>query len=121
MSDLTRRKDRDRPNCRHIYFGEVHIGTIAKSNSIPNAEPKWQWLCGFHPGCEPGEQRGGTEATFEKAHEAFGVAWRVLSAPVPRRRSGLARPERLDRAETGHARRRPTARERWSRPVDLSH
>ena len=28
----------------------------------------------------PGEQRGGTEATFEAAREAFGVAWRVLSA-----------------------------------------
>jgi hypothetical protein len=27
-----------------------------------------------------GEQRGGTEATFEETREAFGAAWRVFSA-----------------------------------------
>ena len=63
MSDLTRRRA-GRANCWHIYFGDVHVGTIAKSNSIPNAEPNWQWLCGFYPGSHPGEQRGGTEANF---------------------------------------------------------
>jgi hypothetical protein len=80
MPELTRRPDPHRPDCWLIYFGDVHVGTIAKSNSIPNAEPKWQWLCGFYPSSEPGEQRGGTKATFEKAREAFGAAWRVLSA-----------------------------------------
>ena len=80
MPDLTRRPDPHRPDCWHIYFGDVHVGTIAKSTGIPNAEPQWQWLCGFYPGSNPGEQRGGTAATFEKAREAFGTAWRVLSA-----------------------------------------
>jgi hypothetical protein len=77
---LTRRKDPHRTDCWQIYFGDVRVGTIAKSNSVPNAEPQWQWLCGFYPGSNPGEQRGGTEATFEKAREAFGVAWRIFSA-----------------------------------------
>jgi hypothetical protein len=80
MPKLTRRQSPDRADCWHIYFGDIHVGTLAKSNSIPNAEPKWQWLCGFYPGSEPGEQRGGTEATFDEAREAFGAAWRVLSA-----------------------------------------
>jgi hypothetical protein len=52
MPDLTRRQSPDRSDCWHIYFGNVHVGTIAKANSIPNAEPRWQWLCGFYPGSE---------------------------------------------------------------------
>jgi hypothetical protein len=31
-------------------------------------------------GLNPGEQRGGAEATFEEARKAFGAAWSVLSA-----------------------------------------
>jgi hypothetical protein len=58
---------------------------------MPN--PNGQWLCGFYPGSEPGEQRGGTEATFEKAREAFGATWRVLSA------TRTEADYRLDRAE----------------------
>jgi hypothetical protein len=34
----------------------------------------------FLSGSDPGEQRGGTEATFEAAREAFNAAWRVFSA-----------------------------------------
>jgi len=36
MPDLTRRRKEPRPR-RHIYFGDAHVGTIAKSNSIPMA------------------------------------------------------------------------------------
>lgn len=60
MPELTRRQSPDRADRWHIYFGDVHVGTIAKSNSIPSGESQWQWLCGFYPGSEPGEQCGGT-------------------------------------------------------------
>ena len=80
MSDLTRRKDPDRPDCWLIYFGDVHVSTIARSVGNPNAKPQWQWLCGFYPGSRPGEQRGGTQPDFAKARAAFGIAWRIYSA-----------------------------------------
>ena len=79
MPALTRRKDPNRSDCWLIYFGDVHVGMIARSVGNPNAEPQWQWLCGFYPGSNPGEQRGGTAATFEEARDAFGTAWRVFS------------------------------------------
>jgi hypothetical protein len=34
----------------------------------------WQWLCGFYPGSDPGEQRGGTTETFDGARAAFETA-----------------------------------------------
>ena len=38
MSELTRRQSLARSNCWHIYFGDVHVGTIARSVGNPNAE-----------------------------------------------------------------------------------
>ena len=29
MPELTRRRSEDRPDCWHIYYGDVHAGTIA--------------------------------------------------------------------------------------------
>ena len=31
-------------DCWRIYFGDVHVGTIARSVGNPNAKPQWQWL-----------------------------------------------------------------------------
>ena len=67
-------------NCWLIYFGDVHVGTIAKSVGNPGAVEQWQWLCGFYPGSNPGEQRGGTAGDFEQARDAFEAAWRIFSA-----------------------------------------
>jgi hypothetical protein len=75
MSDLTRRQDPDRPDCWQIYFGDVHVGTVAKSVGNPNAKPQWQWHVGFYPGSKPGEQRGGTAPDFDQARAAFEAAW----------------------------------------------
>jgi hypothetical protein len=33
MPGLTRRLDPDRPDCWLIYFGDVHVGTIARRNT----------------------------------------------------------------------------------------
>jgi hypothetical protein len=35
-------------------------------------------LCGFYPRIEPGQQRGGSAASYERARAAFERAWRQL-------------------------------------------
>jgi hypothetical protein len=35
-----------------------------------------QWVCGFYPGSNPGDDRHGTAASFEAARIAFETAWR---------------------------------------------
>ena len=76
MPDLTRRPDPHRKDSWLVYYGDVHVGTIAPAAGNPNAERQWQWLCGFYPGSNPGDQRGGTAETFEAARAAFESAWR---------------------------------------------
>jgi len=33
-----------------VYYGDVHVDTIARVVGNPGAEPQWKWLCGFYPG-----------------------------------------------------------------------
>jgi hypothetical protein len=63
----------------HVYFSDVHVGTIARSVGNPSADPQWQWRCGFYPGSDPGECRAGVAPTFDHARADFQVAWRVFS------------------------------------------
>jgi hypothetical protein len=80
MSALTRRRDPDaHQEIWHVYYGDVHVGTIAQSVGNPNAAPQWQWRCGFYPGSRPGECTVGTAVTFEQARADFEAAWRVFS------------------------------------------
>ena len=67
----------ERPDCWHVYCGAVHVGTISKCVGNPGAAEAWQWLCGFYPGSNPGDQRGGTAGTFEQARAEFEAAWCV--------------------------------------------
>jgi len=79
MSALTRRRDRDRrEECWLIYFGDVHVGTIAIRTGAPHEEDPWGWACGFYPGCHPRECTDGTAATFDQARADFEKAWRVF-------------------------------------------
>ena len=78
MSDLTRRPDPHRADCWLIYFGDVHVGTIARAVGTPNATEEWRWQCGFYPGCNAGERRAGAAATFDQARADFKAAWRVF-------------------------------------------
>ena len=51
MPELTRRQSADhRHNCWHIYFGDVHVGTIAERVGNPHDTDPWEWSCGFYPG-----------------------------------------------------------------------
>jgi hypothetical protein len=78
MPDLTRRRYPERPDCWHVYYGDVRVGTIAKRVGIPHDEDPWGWSCGFYPGCHPRECTNGTAATFEQARVEFEEAWAVF-------------------------------------------
>jgi hypothetical protein len=80
MPALTRRRYPERQDCWHIYFGDVHVGTIARHVGQPHDQDPWQWLCGFYPDSNPGEQTGGTALTFDQARADFEVAWREFSS-----------------------------------------
>jgi len=76
MPVSTRRRYPERRDCWHVYFGDVHVGTIARCSGNPGAVERWEWSCGFYPGQKPGEDRRGTAPTFEEARAAFEAAWR---------------------------------------------
>src|SRR3979409_796967 len=64
---LTRRRSTDAPEeCWHVYYGEIHAGTIAIRSGIPHDEDPWEWPCGFYPGSHPGEHQSGTAAPRSK-------------------------------------------------------
>jgi hypothetical protein len=73
MPALTRRRSADhRHKCWHIYYGDVHVGTIAIRIGIPHDEDPWGWHCGFYPGSHPAEHQSGTALTFEDARADHG-------------------------------------------------
>jgi hypothetical protein len=75
MPALTRRCY---PERRHVNYGDVQVGTIAKRTGAPHNGDPWEWLCGFYPGCGPGDHTNGTAATFDEACAAFEEAWQAL-------------------------------------------
>jgi hypothetical protein len=81
MPALTCRRYRDaREECWHIYFGDVHAGTIGLRTGVPHDADPWGWSCGFYPGSHPGECTTGAAATFGDARAGFEAAWRVFLA-----------------------------------------
>jgi hypothetical protein len=81
MPALTRRRYPERPDCWHVYYGDVHVGTIAIRSGCPIDVDQWSWSCGFYPGLEPGEHQDGTAADFDHARADFETAWlRILQA-----------------------------------------
>lgn len=80
FNNLRRRRDRERPDCWHIYCDDIHAGTIALATGRPNAAIEWQWSAGFYPGSHPNEIKSGTAPTFEAAKAAFERAWIVFAS-----------------------------------------
>jgi hypothetical protein len=69
---LSRRRDLDaQDECWHVYYGDVHVGTIAKRIGILVEEYPWGWSCGFYPGSHPGECTNVAAATFDRARADF--------------------------------------------------
>src|SRR6202789_3472538 len=78
MPELTRRRYLERPDCWHVYYGDVRVGTIAKRVGIPFDEDPWGWSCGFYPGSHPGECTNSASATFDQARAEFEEAWAIF-------------------------------------------
>src|SRR6202165_674399 len=79
MPSLTRRRSTNaREECWHVYYGDVHAGTIAIRTGIPHDEDPWGWSCGFYPGSHPGQCTNGVAAPFDQARADFETAWRVF-------------------------------------------
>jgi hypothetical protein len=75
MPELTRRRSEHNRQCWHVYYGDVHVGTIAERTGNPPDTDPWEWSCGFYPGSHPGEHTSDTAATFEQARADFERAW----------------------------------------------
>jgi hypothetical protein len=76
MPELTRRRSADaRDECWHVYYGDVHAGTISIRAGNPHDTNPWQWQCGFYLGSHPGDHSNGTAPTFEEARADFERAW----------------------------------------------
>ena len=80
MPELTRRRYSERPDCWHVYYGDVQVGTIAIRAGVPFAAKQWGWTCSFYPGSEPRDHLSGTAASFEQARAGFEAAWQSFSA-----------------------------------------
>jgi len=74
MPALTRRRYPERQDCWHVYYGDVHVGTIAARTGNPHDTDQWEWSCGFYPGSRSGEYRSGTAASFDQARAISAVA-----------------------------------------------
>jgi hypothetical protein len=75
MCALSRRRSPDRPDCWHVYYGDVHVGTIAARAGVPVDVDQWSWQCGFYPPSHHGRHTEGTAETFEQARADFEAAW----------------------------------------------
>ncbi len=70
MANLTRRRNLEASDeCWHIYFGDVHVGTIAIRTGNPHDTVPWQWDCGFYPGSLPRERHVRRLAGVGKARQ----------------------------------------------------
>jgi hypothetical protein len=78
MPTLTRRRYPERPDCWHIYYGDVRVGTIARRVGNPHDTDPWEWSCGFYPGSHPCECTDDTAAPFDQARADFERAWAVF-------------------------------------------
>jgi hypothetical protein len=48
MPELTGRRSPDhREECWHIYYGDIHAGTITEPVGNPHDTDRWEWCCGF--------------------------------------------------------------------------
>jgi hypothetical protein len=78
MPTLTRRRYPERQDCWHIFYGDVHVGTIARRSGVPVDVDQWGWDCGFYPGTAPHQDSAGTALSFDHARADFEAAWHHL-------------------------------------------
>jgi hypothetical protein len=89
---LTRRRSSDAHRAAwHVYYGDVHVGTIGRRAGAPVDVDQWSWSCGFYPGLRSGQHRYGTAATFELARAGFEADWNALLPEISDRPTGPRR------------------------------
>ena len=76
MPILTRRRHPERPDCWHVYFRDVQVGTFAVQPGLPIHAEQWRWDCGFYPAAHRGRSRTGYASTVDQARAAFEAAWK---------------------------------------------
>jgi len=45
-------------DCWHVYYGDVHVGTIARRVGCPQHVDQLEWRCGFYPGIQTDVDKG---------------------------------------------------------------
>src|ERR1700729_559883 len=100
MPSLTRRRS-DNPHqvTWHVYYADVHVGTIGERAGVPVDVDQWSWSCGFTPGLNPGQHRYGTAPSFEEARTGFEADWKALLPEIPVGAFEEYRHDRESRAE----------------------
>ncbi len=82
LATLTRRRYPERPDCWHVYYGDVRAGTIAIRSGVPFDVDQWQWSCGFYPASHRGVAMDGTAVDFDQARAEFETAWRAIQPKI---------------------------------------
>lgn len=76
MPELLRRRNHaSQQECWHVYYRDIHVGTITAQTGLPNALDQWSWSCGFYPLTHRGLNITGTSANLFQAWAAFEDAW----------------------------------------------
>ena len=84
MPALTRRRDPDaRHDCWHVYYGDIHVGTIGLRAGVPTSVDQWGWSCGLYPGLHSGQHRYGSAKTLVEALAGFKADWQGLLPNIP--------------------------------------
>lgn len=83
MTALTRRRrNTENHESWAILFGDVPVGGLSEINGT-EGRMRWQWCCGFYPGCDKRtQQTAGNCDTFEEARAAFQNAWESLQPQI---------------------------------------
>ncbi|MCP1765527.1 hypothetical protein [Bradyrhizobium japonicum] len=64
---MTARDDNQHQKTWHVYYNDVHVGTIGKRARVPTSGDRWGWSVGFYPRTEPGTHQIGSAESFEAA------------------------------------------------------
>jgi hypothetical protein len=91
----TRRRIPERPDCWHVYYGDVNIGTIAIRAGVPFDIDQWEWRCVLAR-LTPRVAADGTAVDFDQARADFEATWRSIQPQI----SEADYQHRLQRART---------------------
>jgi hypothetical protein len=83
MPNLTRRRsDNPHQETWHVYYGDVHVGSIGERAGVPVDVDQWSWNVGFYPLSHRGVCEQGTAPDMFKSRASFAAAWARLQLVV---------------------------------------